>query len=181
MGEFTSDLMNDLAASAHISYDPRKPDDEFVYERKFTNADARRMDSMKTAIVRLLLLRARNYMITNNEDSKPPKDREAKVELSIKFIDASIFHRDRREANTFLITRRMIEDFAEKIDGGSNKFTITGIGDIIMTGGSGIPKYDAGQDKLGGKTDLDILTALFNFIADVEVVRVAPRLQLNCK
>lgn len=98
MGEFRSQLFLDLVAAADIKYDSRKADNEVIYQRGgkdiFTNDDARRMDRIKTAIIRVLLMRAYNFMVATKQDSKAEGERFAMMEFSATVTSLNVRHED---------------------------------------------------------------------------------------
>ncbi len=179
MGEFCSGLMKDLADAAHIQYDPRKPDDEFVYKRLFTNEDARRMDRMKTAIMRLILLRARNYMVNKRQDEeKKVSARKAEVTLDLCFTDADIHHRGQPIQDENVATRDELAALAALLED-ANKFAEFTKMHTMSTGLTIFENRDL--DLTNGKADLDILVEMINLKRPVEKIVVSPRHFLNCR
>lgn len=175
MGEFRSTLFNHLAAAAEIPYNPNLPAAEVVYRAvdpdgqvvQYINDDQKRMDAMKTAFMKLILLRARNYMIQQNEDVKDLKDRVSKVSLLISFDDETVDHRDGSQLKTKFFDREAIKQAAKE--------------KIVLGGGDPAVTVDRSNlDAIDGAADLEIITLLMNFLGDVEAVVKKPRLVWNC-
>lgn len=93
MGQFRSQLLRQLDDAADITYDPTKRLTDRVHRHGFTNEDAQRMDRMKTAIMRLLLRRAYNFMTATGQDSLPEEKRIALTEFSVELTTSNIHHK----------------------------------------------------------------------------------------
>ena len=164
MGEFTSQLFRNLADAADITYNQGWSDDTPVFSDPrgrtiFTNADARRMDQMKTAIIRLLLLRACNFMRNMQQDAITDEaQRYARAEFSFELRTTNIMHKDWP---------------AEKI--------------TPLGGGAATRPAASFSDVVGGLEDAEIKNILDNFIQEVSYTnrrtgetKPQPRLMFNC-
>ncbi len=172
VAEFKSSLFKHLAAAADIPYNPNLPADEVVYRDpdgepvKFTNDDQRRLDAMKTAIIKVLFLRASNYMINNKEDPKDKPERKAYSEFSIEFVDQNVRHKDQPPAKVELFDLPAVE---ASLKGTTAQYF----------GTNGRPKPSS-YDNINGTLDLEIATLLLNFRGDVMALVRKPVLTLNC-
>lgn len=178
MAEFKSSLFRHLAAAAEIPYNPNLPADEVVYRRvdengkviKFINDDQRRMEAMKTAIIKVILLRACNDMIQKNQDKiRDPKERVANSEFNILFTDENVEHKDGAPSAAKFFD---LESLISKANSSS--------GTVSTQGG---PKGNVAPchlDAIGQTPDLEILTLRMNFVGDVEAIVRKPMLVFNC-
>ena len=164
MGEFTSQLFRNLANAADITYNKELSDDTPVFSDSrgktiFTNADARRMDQMKTAIIRLLLLRACNFMRMMQQDAITDEaQRYARAEFSFELRTTNIMHKDWPE----------------------EKFKPLG-------GGAATRPAASFSDVVDGQADAEIENILQNFVQDVTYTdritgetKTQTRLMFNC-